>query len=55
MGWERYQDANTLPTSPLADDLATAPSVPVCFHLTQGVFYMIHPINKIVHITAFVY
>ena len=25
--WSRYQDANPVPTSPLADDIATAPSI----------------------------
>ena len=29
MGWSRYQDANPVPTSPLADDIPTAPSGPV--------------------------
>ena len=28
-GWSRYRDANPVPTSPLADDIATAPSGPV--------------------------
>ena len=27
--WSRYRDANTVPTSPFADDLATVPSGPV--------------------------
>ena len=31
MGWSRYQDVNPVPTSPLADDLTTAPLGPVCF------------------------
>ena len=26
LGWSRYQDANPVPTSPLADDITTAPS-----------------------------
>ena len=26
MGWSRYRDANPVPTSPLADDITTAPS-----------------------------
>ena len=26
VSWSQYQDANPVPTSPLADDLATAPS-----------------------------
>ena len=26
LGWSRYRDANPEPTSPLGDDLATAPS-----------------------------
>ena len=29
MGWSRYRDKNPVPTSPLVDDLATAPSGPV--------------------------
>ena len=28
-GWIRYPEANPVPTSPLADDIATAPSGPV--------------------------
>ena len=28
-GLSRYRDANAAPTSPLADDIATAPSGPV--------------------------
>ena len=27
--WSRYRDANPVPTSPLADDITTAPSGPV--------------------------
>ena len=26
LGWSQYQDANPVPTSPLADDISTAPS-----------------------------
>ena len=26
LGWSRYRDAYPVPTSPLADDIATAPS-----------------------------
>ena len=29
LGWNRYLDVNPVPTSPLADDLATAPLGPV--------------------------
>ena len=29
LGWSRYRDENPVPTSPLACDLATAPSRPV--------------------------
>ena len=29
IGWSRYRDANTIPTSPLADDITTALSGPV--------------------------
>ena len=29
MCWSRYRDANPAPTTPLADDIATAPSGPV--------------------------
>ena len=29
LGWSRYRDTNPIPTNPLADDLATAPSAPV--------------------------
>ena len=29
LGWSRYRDTNSVPTSPLADDLAIAPSEPV--------------------------
>ena len=28
-GWSRYQDANPVPTSPLADDIGTTPSGPL--------------------------
>ena len=28
LGWSRYRDTNSVPTSPLADDIATAPSGP---------------------------
>ena len=33
LGWSRYRDANPVPTSPLADDITTAPSVPVNRHV----------------------
>ena len=36
--WSRYPDANPVPTSPLADDLATAPSGPVNKFSIQLVF-----------------
>ena len=26
LGWSRYRDANPVPTSPLSDDITTAPS-----------------------------
>ena len=29
LGWSQYRDSNAVPTSPLADELATAPSGPV--------------------------
>ena len=29
LGWSKYRDANPVHSSPLADDLATAPSGPV--------------------------
>ena len=29
LGWSRYRDANPVPTSPLSDDITTAPSGPV--------------------------
>ena len=29
LGWSRYRDANPVPTSPLADEITTAPSGPV--------------------------
>ena len=29
LGWNRYRDGNPVPTSPLDDDIATAPSGPV--------------------------
>ena len=31
LGWSRYQDVNPVPTSTLADDVASAPSGPVWF------------------------
>ena len=39
-GWSQYRDANTVPTNPLADDIATAPSAPViyvCMHVCMYV------------------
>ena len=30
LGWSRYRDASTVPTSPLVDDIVTALSGPVC-------------------------
>ena len=36
MGWSRYRDANPVPTSPLTDDLATAPSGPVRKHQAKN-------------------
>ena len=30
LGWSRYRDVNPIPTSPLANDIATAPSGLVC-------------------------
>ena len=35
LGWSRYRDANPVPTSPLADDITTAPSGPV-FGIKRG-------------------
>ena len=36
LGWSRYQDTNPVPTSPLADDITTAPSGPVAnFKITN--------------------
>ena len=29
LGWSQYRDENSVPTSPLADDLDTVPSGPV--------------------------
>ena len=29
LGWNPYRDANPVPTSPIADDIATVPSGPV--------------------------
>ena len=29
LAWSRYRDTNPVPTSPLADDITTAPSGPV--------------------------
>ena len=31
VGWSRYRDANPVPNSALAGDIATAPSEPMCF------------------------
>ena len=33
LGWSRYRDANRVPTSPLADDIATAPEYNVIISL----------------------
>ena len=32
LGWNRYQDANRVPTSLSVDDIATAPFRPACIH-----------------------
>ena len=39
LGWSRYLDANPVPTSPLADDITTAPSGPVCLSISKGILY----------------
>ena len=39
LGWSRHRDANTVPTSPLADDIATAPSEPVAKEQTARLLY----------------
>ena len=39
MGWSWYRDVNPVPTSPLADDIATVPSRPVKFRSVCGWFY----------------
>ena len=35
LGWNQYQDANPVPTSPLADCIATAPSGPFTVVFSQ--------------------
>ena len=37
-GLENIRDANSVPTSPLADNLATAPSGPVCSRIFMFLF-----------------
>ena len=34
LGWSLYRDGNPVPTSPLADDIATAPSRPIACTLS---------------------
>ena len=36
LDWSRYRDANPVPTSPLADDITTAPSGPVLHDMNKG-------------------
>ena len=42
LGWRRNRDANLVPSSLLADDLATAPSGPVMDHLSVSFIYSFH-------------
>ena len=55
-GGGRYRDANSVPTSPLADDITTAPSGPVILHgsiitpmIRKDMFYLT------THSTHFIY
>ena len=43
----RYRESNPIHPSPLADDIATAPSEPVYLYYQQGLFYMHHPIDRL--------
>ena len=38
LDWSLYRDANPVPTSPLADDITTAPSGSVLLGLTPSIF-----------------
>ena len=38
LGWSQYRDANPVPTSPLADDLATTPSGPVACSVLPPIY-----------------
>ena len=62
LGWSRYRDANPVPTSPLDDKIATAPSGPVYLfigYLKKNKNYQpnnlpsIHPVYPCINIFPF--
>ena len=51
LGWSRYQDVNPIPTSPLADDIASAPSGLTLYVVSQLYPMMVVVANQCVDVS----